>query len=132
MELIEARSALDGTAIAKMCAECGYLALSPKTAKSCERVFRCAFMAARAFANKQNIARSQEMEALLYLTGEHEISKAIAKNRIDGKHFALADIRKTTNSAELLKKICAAALKKTLPDKDADPLEMEALALSRQ
>jgi hypothetical protein len=62
----------------------------------------------------------------------YEISKAMGKNCFSGKHFALTDIRGNVKKGEPLKKLCATSLSKTLPEKDTDPLEMEALALSRQ
>lgn len=63
------------------------IAISPKLANSIEQMELAALLAEKSFKSKTNIAKTPELEFLLWLSEENDLRKAFAKNDFSSDDF---------------------------------------------
>ncbi|MEW6529122.1 MAG: KEOPS complex subunit Cgi121 [Candidatus Micrarchaeota archaeon] len=86
----------------------------------------------KSFKRKTNLANDFILELLLWLLGETDIRKALAKNDFSPDNFILVSFQKINRGMHnmLLKKLCAKE-KSIMLKKNASALELEKISTSR-
>lgn len=130
MKIIKLSSALSEQEIMNKTKKFNVLVVSPKVVRSQDQIKLALFLAKKSFSNKTNIAKTFELEFLLWLFGERNISTALKKNKFSSENF-IAIIRDTDLAKKtILRELCAKQ-KPFLLRRRASALELERISLSR-
>ncbi|MBU0586321.1 hypothetical protein KJ780_02315 [Candidatus Micrarchaeota archaeon] len=126
MKILRLNSTLDNKQITERCISLGCLAFSPSLVNSEEEIKLAHFLAEKSFKNKKNIAKTLELEMLLWLCGAREIKKALQKSNFLPNDFILVCLKNSPNEKDFDAKSIPLNL-----EKKAKPLDLERISLSR-
>ncbi len=129
MQLIRLSSRLGKPALLGKCKELGIAAFLPSLIVAEEQAELAAALARRSFAGKRNIAKTMELEFLLWLSGEGDLRSALAKNDFSPSDFFAAVFGKTGKKGAL--RALEAKEKPLALREKASALELEKVSLSR-
>ncbi|VVB97922.1 Uncharacterised protein [uncultured archaeon] len=129
MKILRVSSLLQKAGILEKCKSLGVAAFSPSLAGSEEQIRLAALLAEKSFAGKSNLAKTMELEFLLWLCGENDLRKAFAKNDFSPRDFLLVSFGDAGKKA-LLEALSAKERPLSLRKK-ADALELEGISLGR-
>lgn len=129
MKILRLSSSLPKDTLLAKCKELGTVAVSPSLVHSEEEIRLAAFLAERTLAQGTNIAKSMELEFLLWLSGETDLRKAFAKNDFRSEDFILVQSGKAGRRGIL--EALSAVEKPLALRKRATGLELERISTSR-
>lgn len=125
MQILPVTSKLDQTTIQKRLEQIDAIAIRTGLIKSLEEFKLAEHLAVNSFKNKKNIANKFKYEFLLWLTGKRDIRSAIEETKPDKREFVVVMFSRDNLA-------CIEAKKSNLKiEKDADPLSLERVSLSR-
>lgn len=130
MLVLRLASSLKKEQLLEIADEYEFAFLNPNIIKSKEELLLAHYLVKKSFKEKTNIAKKQKLEFLLWVTGTHDIDKAFECACFNNpKDFLVVCffIRDKNSVVRLLK----ASEKKLKLDRDAEPLSLERISLSR-
>jgi tRNA threonylcarbamoyladenosine modification (KEOPS) complex Cgi121 subunit len=109
----------------------GAVAIGTGSARSLEELQLALHLAERSFGNRTNVAKKLKFEFLLWLTGRTDIRSAMEIAAPEAGGEILAVIFSGRGSGALAKKFRAMGARNAKLEKNAQPLALERISLSR-
>ncbi len=129
MKLLRLSSSLSRDEIISKSAGLKAVPISPQLAGRLEKLELAHALAEKSFREKSNLAKSMELEFLLWLSSENDLRKAFAKNDFSPSDFIVVFLGKCSKR-EALRELRAEEKPLAL-EKKAGALELETVSLSR-
>lgn len=131
MRFFRLYSELDAKHLCNALDELDAIAIRKDFVKSSEELRLASYLAEKAIKNKKNIGKQLRYEFLLYLAGKTDIKSAmkLTTPSSDEREILLV-VFSNANESGIKKQLKAKSLKLNLA-KDADPLDLERISISR-